>query len=285
MYWRLRSFNSLTCWTTPWSPIHLKAGFLELTAWHFSISPIDCSTLAMSYSLRILVFSFCSFWSSAFSDSDREIFFADSSKVIIDFQVTNRWMNCWHKIPRDFSFLYFFYLQPFWRAICLNNSVSSSSDWISTKLGIAITGSLKARLLLLLMFWFSLLFCGKTFLFWQLSFWKFSLYFYKFKISKIRLVFIIKAQNWFKIWNFAKFMKILSSFWWLLDKNTYYLCLYWVYYAVDSPPLVAILCLSPDDAKALKDIDDIVNPPALYPQLQCALIKEKQILLFLAIYP
>ena len=80
-------------------------------------------------------------------------------------------------------------------------------------------------------------------------------------------------------------MKILSSYWWLLDQVTYYLCLYWVYYAVDSSPLVAILGLSPDDAKALKDIDDIVNPSALHPQLPCALIKEKQILLFFAIYP
>lgn len=151
-YWRLRSFSSLTYWITPWRPIHLKAGFFELTAWHFSISPIDWRTLAISYSLRILVFNFCSFWSSAFSDSESEIFLADSSRVMIDFQVTNKWMNCWHKMPRDFSFLYFFYLQPFWRAICLNSSVSSSSDWISTKLGIAKTGSRMALLDLLLMF-------------------------------------------------------------------------------------------------------------------------------------
>jgi hypothetical protein len=69
-------------------------------------------------------------------------------------------------------------------------------------------------------------------------------------------------------------MKILSSHWYLNDKFTYYLGLYWVYNAVDSPPLVAILSLSPDDAKALEDIDDIVNPPALNPQFSRALIKE-----------
>ena len=80
-------------------------------------------------------------------------------------------------------------------------------------------------------------------------------------------------------------MKILSSFWWLLYEVTYYLCLYWVYNTVDAPPLVAILGLSPDDAETFKDIDDIVNPSALDPQLPCALIKKKQILLFFAIYP
>ena len=70
----------------------------------------------------------------------------------------------------------------------------------------------------------------------------------------------------------------------LLYDVTYYLGLYWVYNAVDSPPLVAILGLPPDDAEALKDINDIVNPSALYPQLSGALIKEQQILLFFAIY-
>lgn len=69
-------------------------------------------------------------------------------------------------------------------------------------------------------------------------------------------------------------MKILSSIWCHLDTITYYLSLYWVDNSVNTPPLVTILGLSPDDAKALQDIYDIINPPPLHAQLACALIKQ-----------
>ena len=123
---------SLTDCIVPCSPIHLNAGFLLLIAWHFSIKPKEESTFAISYSLLIFVFSFYSFWfySSPFSwFSLYDIFFAASSKHIILFHVTNK---C---IPKDFSFLYFFILPPLLLAIFLNISASSSSDFISIKVG------------------------------------------------------------------------------------------------------------------------------------------------------
>ena len=55
----------------------------------------------MSYSLLILVFSFCS------SMSFFEICLAASSREITLFQLTNKPMNCLHKMPNDFSFFDF----------------------------------------------------------------------------------------------------------------------------------------------------------------------------------
>ena len=75
-------------------------------------------------------------------------------------------------------------------------------------------------------------------------------------------------------------MKILSFFWW---RFTYNLSLYWVDDSIDSPPLVAILGLSSDHAKALKDIDYVINSTSLNAELTGALIKEEQILLFLTV--
>ena len=140
LYWTFNSFSSFTASMVPCRPIHLNAGFLLLRAWHFSMSPMDWSTLAISYSLLILVFSFCSPLSSTLSGiSQSDIFLAASSRLRTCFHVTNRWMNCWQRIPRDFSFLYFFCLLPL---PILIKPDSSSSDWISMKLG-SICGSWK----------------------------------------------------------------------------------------------------------------------------------------------
>ena len=113
-----------------------------------------------------------------------------------------------------------------------------------------------------LLFWFSLLFCGKPF-FWD-PLIKFSLYFYKFKISKIRLVFIINLK-FCKIWMFS---------------DTYYLCFNWMDNPVDASPLVGILSLSSDHTEWFQYVDDIIYSSSLDSEFLGALIEQEQIFLF-----
>lgn len=122
------SLRSLSDLMVPSRPIHLNAGFLLLIAWHFSISPREESTLAISYNLLILVFSFYSFLLMFKSSYLSLIFLAASSKLITGYQVTNKWMKFWQRIPRDLSFLYFFTRPPFIFYICFRISSSSSSS-------------------------------------------------------------------------------------------------------------------------------------------------------------
>ena len=98
------STSCLISWiasTTPLRPIHLKAGLRLFDIWVLWIRPIDCSTFAMSYNLRIFVLrSFSS------KTSPSEIYLAASSRLRTSFQVTKRRINCWQKLPSDLTFLY-----------------------------------------------------------------------------------------------------------------------------------------------------------------------------------
>ena len=54
---------------------------------------------------------------------------------------------------------------------------------------------------------------------------------------------------------------------------TYNLRIYGIYDSVNPTPLIRILSLSSDDAKALQDVDNVINTPFLNTQLFGALIK------------
>lgn len=44
-------------------------------------------------------------------------------------------------------------------------------------------------------------------------------------------------------------------------------------YLLDTLPVVGVLGLSVDDLEALKNVDDVVDPPPLNCQLACALVQ------------
>ena len=103
-------------------PTHLKAGFLFVDIWVFSMRPIDYSTFAISYNLRIFVLRALSLIASS-----SVIWRAASSSEITAFHPTKRWINYWQKLPRDLTFLYLGCLLPCWHM-----ARSSSSEGTST---------------------------------------------------------------------------------------------------------------------------------------------------------
>lgn len=168
-------------------------------------------------------------------------------------------MNYWHKIPRDFSFLYYLIFLP---PDVLLVSVSSSSDWISINLGNAIRGSslsgFALELYRLFKSRFSLLSLVIDWLYYfcyRMSyFWNASLYFY----FKKRL----------------EFQKI---------RITYNLCFYTVNYFIDSSPLVWVFCLSSNNTKAFENIYNIINASSFNLKFFCALIKKKTVFLLFSV--
>ena len=53
---------------------------------------------------------------------------------------------------------------------------------------------------------------------------------------------------------------------------------------IDASPKVRIFSLPPDDTKAFKDIDNVVDAPPLYSKFPGALVKEKHILFLSTVY-
>ena len=66
---------------------------------------------------------------------------------------------------------------------------------------------------------------------------------------------------------------------------TYYLSIYWIFYLINTAPIIRIFGLSANHWKTFKNIDDIVNAPSFYAEFLSALIKQQLSFWLFAIYP